>query len=58
MLIQVVPQPAVSGFMTGSAINIAAGQVPAIFGLAKKFDTRAATYKVIINTLKNLHLAR
>lgn len=40
--------------MTGSAINIAAGQVPAVFGLAKKFDTRAATYKVIINTLKHL----
>ncbi len=43
--------------MTGSAINIAAGQVPALFGLAKRFDTRAATYKVIINTLKNLHLS-
>jgi sodium-independent sulfate anion transporter 11 len=40
--------------MTGSAINIAAGQVPALFGIAKLFDTRAATYKVIINTLKNL----
>lgn len=40
--------------MTGSAINIAAGQVPALLGLAKLFDTRAATYKVIINTLKNL----
>jgi len=43
--------------MTGSAVNIAAGQVPALFGLAKRFDTRAATYKVIINTLKNLHLS-
>ena len=40
--------------MTGSAINIAAGQVPALFGLSKRFDTRAATYQVIINTLKNL----
>jgi sodium-independent sulfate anion transporter 11 len=40
--------------MTGSAINIAAGQIPALLGISKLFDTRAATYKVIINTLKNL----
>ena len=40
--------------MTGSAINIAAGQVPSLFGLSKLFDTRAATYQVIINSLKNL----
>lgn len=40
--------------MTGSALNIAAGQFPAVFGLSKKFDTRAATYEVIINTLKHL----
>ncbi|ODN79929.1 hypothetical protein L202_03814 [Cryptococcus amylolentus CBS 6039] len=53
-LVEFIPQPAVSGFMTGSALNIAAGQTPAIFGLAKKFNTKAATYKVIINTLKFL----
>ncbi|EIW70806.1 solute carrier family 26 (sodium-independent sulfate anion transporter), member 11 [Tremella mesenterica] len=53
-IIEFIPQPAVSGFMTGSALNIAAGQVPALLGLAKRLDTRAATYKVIINTLKNL----
>ncbi|ORX36803.1 sulfate transporter family-domain-containing protein [Kockovaella imperatae] len=53
-IVEFIPQPAVSGFMTGSAINIAAGQIPAVFGLAKRLDTRAATYKVIINTLKNL----
>lgn len=40
--------------MTGSAINIAAGQVPSLLGVSKLFDTRAATYEVIINTLKNL----
>jgi sodium-independent sulfate anion transporter 11 len=54
-IVEFIPQPAVSGFMTGSAINIAAGQVPALFGIAKRLDTRAATYKVIINTLKNLN---
>jgi sodium-independent sulfate anion transporter 11 len=53
-LVEFIPQPAVSGFMTGSAINIAAGQVPALLGLSKLFDTKAATYQVIINTLKYL----
>ncbi len=53
-IIEFIPQPAVSGFMTGSAISIAAGQVPGLFGIQKRFNTRDATYKVIINTLKNL----
>ncbi|CAE6423980.1 unnamed protein product [Rhizoctonia solani] len=53
-LVEFIPAPAVSGFMTGSAISIVAGQVPGLFGIASRFDTRAATYKVIIDTLKNL----
>ncbi|KAF5345275.1 hypothetical protein D9758_008431 [Tetrapyrgos nigripes] len=52
-LVEFIPAPAVSGFMTGSAINIVAGQVPGLMGITG-FDTRAATYKVIINTLKGL----
>ncbi|KAF9562173.1 sulfate permease [Agrocybe pediades] len=52
-LIEFIPAPAVSGFMTGSAISIAAGQVPGLMGISG-FDTRAATYLVIINTLKGL----
>ncbi|KNZ75409.1 putative sulfate permease C3H7.02 [Termitomyces sp. J132] len=52
-LVEFIPLPAVSGFMTGSAINIAAGQVPGLMGITG-FDTRAATYHVIINTLKGL----
>jgi sodium-independent sulfate anion transporter 11 len=52
-LVEFIPLPAVSGFMTGSAISIVAGQVPGLMGI-KGFDTRAATYKVIINTLKFL----
>ncbi|KAF8803541.1 sulfate permease [Phlegmacium glaucopus] len=52
-LVEFIPAPAVSGFMTGSAINIAAGQVPGLMGITG-FDTRAATYHVIINTLKGL----
>ncbi|KAF8874619.1 sulfate permease [Gymnopilus junonius] len=52
-IVEFIPAPAVSGFMTGSAINIAAGQVPGLMGISG-FDTRAATYRVIINTLKGL----
>ncbi|GFZ49948.1 Sulfate permease 2 [Saitozyma sp. JCM 24511] len=53
-LVEFIPQPAVAGFMTGSAISIAAGQVPALLGLSSLFDTKAAPYLVIINTFKNL----
>lgn len=52
-LVELIPAPAVSGYMTGSAINIVAGQVPSLMGISG-FNTRAATYKVIINTLKGL----
>jgi sodium-independent sulfate anion transporter 11 len=33
-LVEFIPAPAVSGFMTGSAINIAAGQVPGLMGIS------------------------
>lgn len=52
-IVEFIPSPAVSGFMTGSAINIVAGQVPGLMGITG-FDTRAATFHVIINTLKGL----
>ncbi|KDQ59482.1 hypothetical protein JAAARDRAFT_713540 [Jaapia argillacea MUCL 33604] len=52
-IVEFIPAPAVSGFMTGSAINIVAGQVPGLMGITG-FNTRAATYEVIINTLKGL----
>ncbi|ORY91614.1 putative sulfate permease [Leucosporidium creatinivorum] len=53
-LVEFIPAPAVSGFMTGSAISIAAGQVASLMGYSSKFDTRASTYKVIINSFKYL----
>ncbi|KAL7421766.1 Sulfate permease 2 [Cryptotrichosporon argae] len=53
-IIEFIPQPAVSGYMTGSALNIAAGQIPGLLGTSKLFNTKAATYQVIINTLKYL----
>ncbi len=53
-IIEFIPAPAVAGFMTGSAFTIAAGQVPALMGISKLFNTRATTYLVVINTLKHL----
>ncbi|KAJ7752081.1 sulfate transporter family-domain-containing protein [Mycena metata] len=52
-IIEFIPAVAVSGFMTGSAISIAAGQVPGLMGITG-FNTRGATYLVIIDTLKGL----
>src|ERR1700684_3543455 len=56
-IVDLIPLVSISAFMTGSALNIAAGQVPTLMGIASYFNTRAATYLVIINTLKNLHLS-
>lgn len=32
-IVEFIPTPAVSGFMTGSAINIASGQIPGLMGI-------------------------
>ncbi|KAI9931629.1 hypothetical protein ASPWEDRAFT_169529 [Aspergillus wentii DTO 134E9] len=53
-IVDFIPLPAISAFMTGSAINICAGQVSTMLGETAKFDTKGATYLVIINTLKHL----
>nr|UJH94641.1 Sul2 [Starmerella bombicola] len=53
-ILEYIPMPAVLGFMTGSAFTIAAGQVPNMLGTNKLLDTRAASYLVVINTLKTL----
>jgi len=53
-IVEFIPVPAIAGFMTGSAITIAVGQVPSLLGSSNLFNTRAACYLVIINTLKHL----
>ncbi|KAL9110232.1 MAG: hypothetical protein Q9227_005139 [Pyrenula ochraceoflavens] len=52
-IVDFIPLTAISAFMTGSALNIAVGQVPTLMGISG-FDTRASTYKVVINILKHL----
>ncbi|KAK0388873.1 hypothetical protein NLU13_5116 [Sarocladium strictum] len=52
-IVEFIPLPSICAFMTGSAINIAAGQVSKLMGI-HGVKTREAPYKVIINTLKGL----
>jgi len=53
-IVEFIPVPAIAGFMTGSAITIALGQVPSLLGTSSLFNTRASCYLVIINILKYL----
>lgn len=65
-IVDLIPLPSIAAFMTGSAISIAAGQVPSLMGIPTKasststvyVNTRGPTYMVIINTLKNLGLSK
>lgn len=52
-IVELIPLTAIGAFMTGSAISIAAGQVPNLMGI-KGINTRQETYLVIIETLKGL----
>ena len=52
-IVDLIPLVSISAFMTGSALNIAVGQVPTLMGITG-FNTRASTYLVVIDTLKGL----
>ena len=52
-IVDFISLSAISAYMTGSAINIAVAQVPALMGITG-FSNRDSTYKVVINTLKHL----
>lgn len=52
-LVDLISLTSISAFMTGSALNIAVGQVPTMMGITG-FSTRDATYQVFINILKHL----
>ena len=52
-IVDFISLSAISAFMTGSALNIAVGQVPALMGITG-FSNRDSTYKVVINILKHL----
>ncbi|KAJ4310601.1 hypothetical protein N0V94_008358 [Neodidymelliopsis sp. IMI 364377] len=52
-IVELIPLVAITSFMTGAAISIGAGQVPALMGITG-VNTRGPTYHVIIDTLKGL----
>ncbi|EFR02518.1 sulfate permease 2 [Nannizzia gypsea CBS 118893] len=52
-IVEFIPLVAITSFMTGAAISIAVGQIPAMMGL-REVNNRESTYKVFINVLKNL----
>jgi sodium-independent sulfate anion transporter 11 len=52
-IVEFITLAAISAFMTGSALNIAVGQIPAMMGITG-FSTREPTYRVFINILKHL----
>ena len=52
-IVDFISLAAISAFMTGSALNIAVGQVPNLMGIGG-FSNRDSTYKVVINILKHL----
>lgn len=57
-IVEFIPAPAVSGFMTGSAITIAVGQVPKLMGIKNVTTNGNAAYQIIIDSLRNLPTTR
>lgn len=43
-IVDFIPLHAIAAFMTGSAISIACGQAPNIFGISDRFNKRQPTY--------------
>ncbi|CAO3599115.1 unnamed protein product [Absidia cylindrospora] len=53
ILVDFIPQPAIAGYMTGSAISITLGQWPKLFGLSQ-VDTHNPAYMIFVDFFKNL----
>lgn len=54
-IVEFISLASICAFITGSAFNIAIGQVPTLMGISSKYvNNRASTYQVVINTLKHL----
>jgi sodium-independent sulfate anion transporter 11 len=56
-LVDFIALPAVSAFITGSAVTIGLGQIPTLLGITGVKSTDAA-YLIAINTCKHLHRTR
>ncbi|KAI1910399.1 hypothetical protein LOZ53_006325 [Ophidiomyces ophidiicola] len=56
-VVEFIPLVTITSFMTGAALSIAVGQVPAMMGI-RGINTREASYLVFINTMKSLPRSR
>ena len=54
-MVEFIPAPAVGGFVTGSAIQIVASQLPSLLGIKSKGDS---SFEIFWNTLRNIREAR
>jgi sodium-independent sulfate anion transporter 11 len=54
-LVEFIPAPAVGGFVTGSAIQIIASQLPPLLGIKSEGDS---SFEIFWNTLRNIRKAR
>ena len=54
-LVEFIPAPAVGGFVTGSAIQIIASQLPPLLGIEREGDS---SFEIFWNTLRNIRKAR
>ncbi|OZJ01551.1 hypothetical protein BZG36_05570, partial [Bifiguratus adelaidae] len=52
-IVEFIPNPAIAGFMTGSAITIAIGQIAGLMGIPN-INTRASSYYVLGTSLAGL----
>ncbi|CAF0908708.1 unnamed protein product [Rotaria sordida] len=53
-IVDFIPLPALSAFITGSALNIAVGQIPTLMGNNEYVDTYKSTYLVFGNFWKQI----
>lgn len=53
-IVDYIPSTAIAGFMTGSALTIAIGQVPKLMGISSVHTNSLPCYRVVIETLKHL----
>ncbi|WFC95303.1 hypothetical protein MBRA1_001950 [Malassezia brasiliensis] len=56
-IVEFIPAPAVSGFMTGSALTILAGQLPKLLG-ESKVNSNDPMYLIVINFFRKLPSAK
>lgn len=56
-IVEIISLPAISAFVTGSALTIALGQIPPLLGITG-FSTRGSAYETAINILKHLGRTR